>query len=304
MPRSGLGNVVAPVLTPFGADGLPDRSRFTTHAHWLLDEGATGLAPFGTTSEANSLSMAERKLLLTSLIAAGIDPKFLMPGTGLSSLPETVELTRHALGLGVAGVLMLPPFYYKAVKDDGLFRFFAEVIEQVGDMRLQVYLYHIPPVAQVGFSAELIERLLEAYPNTVVGLKDSSGDWAHTKMLIDRFPGFRVYSGSEVALRQNLEAGGAGTISAGVNVNARLIRKLADAMGTKEAEALEAKVTGLRKAMQAYPMIPMLKALVAHFRQDPIWAETRPPLSPLAEADRRTVVPELAAEMGLEPAMA
>jgi 4-hydroxy-tetrahydrodipicolinate synthase len=146
--------------------------------------------------------------------------------------------------------------------------------------------------------------LLEAYPNTVVGLKDSSGDWAHTKMLIDRFPGFRVYSGSEVALRQNLEAGGAGTISAGVNVNARLIRKLADAIGTKEAEALEAKVTALRKALQAYPMIPMLKALIAHFRQDPIWAQTRPPLSPLAESDLRTIVPELAAEMGLEPAMA
>ncbi len=175
MPESGLGRVVAPVLTPFGVDGQPDASRFTSHALWLLKQGATGLAPFGTTSEANSLSLVERKLLLTSLIASGIDPGQLMPGTGLSSLPETIELTRHAVGLGAAGVLMLPPFYYKAVKDDGLFRFFAEVIEHAGDERLQVYLYHIPPVAQVGFSAELIERLIKAYPNTVVGLKDFVG---------------------------------------------------------------------------------------------------------------------------------
>ena len=198
---------------------------------------------------------------------------------------------------------MVWPFYYKAVKDDGLFRFFAEVIEHVGDKRLQVYLYHIPPVAQVGFSAELIERLIKAYPKTVVGLKDSSGDWAHTKMLIERFPGFRVYSGSELTLAQNLSSGGAGAISAGVNVNARLIRKLADAAGTKEAEALEEKVSGLRKAMQAHPMIPVLKAIIAHIRRDPIWAETRAPLMPLPEAERKTVVPQLVAEMGLELAM-
>ncbi len=302
MPATGLGKVVAPVLTPFGVDGQPDAGRFTKHALWLLEQGATGLAPFGTTSEANSLSMAERKLLLTSLIASGIDPARLMPGTGLSSLPETIELTRHAVGLGAAGVLMLPPFYYKAVKDDGLFRFFAEVIEHVGDKRLQVYLYHIPPVAQVGFSAELIERLIKTYPKTVVGLKDSSGDWAHTKMLIERFPGFRVYSGSELTLAQNLSSGGAGAISAGVNVNARLIRKLADAAGTKEAAALEEKVSGLRKAMQAHPMIPVLKAIIAHIRRDPVWAETRAPLMPLPEAERKTVVPQLVSEMGLEPA--
>lgn len=304
MTTLGLGRVVAPVLTPFGVDGQPDAGRFTKHALWLLDQGATGLAPFGTTSEANSLSLAERKLLLTSLIASGIDPARLMPGTGLSSLPETIELTRHAVGLGASGVLMLPPYYYKAVKDDGLFRFFAEAIEHVGDKRLQVYLYHIPPVAQVGFSAELIERLIKAYPRTVVGLKDSSGDWAHTKMLIERFPGFRVYSGSELTLSENLVAGGAGTISAGVNVNARLIRKLADAAGTKEAAALTEKVSGIRKSLQAHPMIPILKAIVAHIRQDPVWAQTRPPLLPLTEADRKSLVPPLIAQMGLEPAMA
>ncbi|MFO1170301.1 MAG: dihydrodipicolinate synthase family protein [Hyphomicrobiaceae bacterium] len=298
---TGLGKVVAPVLTPFGVGGQPDAARFTAHARWLLDEGATGLAPFGTTSEANSLSLDERKLLLTSLIAAGIEPSRLMPGTGMSSLPEAIDLTRHAVGLGAGGVLMLPPFYYKAVKDDGLFRFFAEVIEKVGDKRLKVYLYHIPPVAQVGFSAELIERLIKAYPQTVVGLKDSSGDWAHTKMLIERFPGFQVYSGSEIALRQNLEAKGAGTISASVNVNARMMRSLVDAIGTSQAEALEQKVTGVRKALQAHAMIPVLKAIVAHLRKDPVWAQTRPPLMAMPEAEAQAAVPGLVAEMGLKP---
>jgi 4-hydroxy-tetrahydrodipicolinate synthase len=301
MAVTGLGKVVAPVLTPFGVGGQPDAARFTAHARWLIAQGATGLAPFGTTSEANSLSLDERKLLLTSLIAAGIEPAMLMPGTGMSSLPEAIALTRHAVGLGAGGVLMLPPYYYKAVKDDGLYRFFAEVIETVGDKRLKIYLYHIPPVAQVAFSAGLIERLIKAYPQTVVGLKDSSGDWAHTKMLIERFPGFEVYSGSETALRANLEAKGAGTISAGVNVNARMIRSLADAVGTGAAALLEEKVTGARKALQAHPMIPVLKAIIAHLRGDPAWAQPRPPLLALSEAERQAIVPGLVAGMGLQP---
>lgn len=298
---TGLGKVVAPVLTPFDAGGRPDAARFTAHARWLLDEGATGLAPFGTTSEANSLSLEERKALLGALIADGIDAGKLMPGTGMSSLPEAIALTRHAVEAGAGGVLMLPPFYYKAVKDEGLFRFFAEVIERVGDKRLKIYLYHIPPVAQVGFTPELIERLITAYPATVVGLKDSSGDWAHTKMLIERFPGFAVYSGSEIALRSNLEAKGAGTISAGVNVNARMMRKLVDAVGTPELESWEQKVSSVRKALQAHPMIPVLKAIIAHLRKDPAWAQTRPPLLAMTAAEAAKAVPELVAEMGLKP---
>ena len=170
--QGGFSGVIAPVLTPFGEDGNPDAGRFVDHAHWLMQEGCTGLAPFGTTSEANSLGLDERMELLEELVDDGIDAATLMPGTGTCSLADTIMLTRHAMDLSCGGVLMLPPFYYKGPSEEGLFRFFAEAIEGVGDDKLKVYLYHIPPVAQVGFSLPLIGRLIKAFPDNVVGLKD------------------------------------------------------------------------------------------------------------------------------------
>ncbi|MDP6953496.1 MAG: dihydrodipicolinate synthase family protein, partial [Alphaproteobacteria bacterium] len=203
-----FSGILPPVLTPFDADMAPDAARFVGHCRWLLEQGATGLAPFGTTGEGNSLSVEERLMLLEAAIGAGIDPALMMPGTGCTALSDSVRLTRGAVEAGCGGVLMLPPFYYKGVSDDALFRSFAEVIEQVGDARLKVYLYHIPPQAQLGFSLDLIGRLVKAYPDTVVGLKDSSGDWSNTKAIIDAFPDFATFSGSEVFLLDNQRAGG------------------------------------------------------------------------------------------------
>lgn len=295
---TGLGTVVAPVLTPFDVSGEPDAVRFVAHARWLLADGCTGLAPFGTTSEANSLSLAERKLLLVSLLAAGIEADRLLPGTGLCNLPETVELTRHAVDLGCAGVLMLPPFYYKGVSDEGLYRYFATVIEQVGSTRLRLYLYHIPPVAQVGLSHALIGRLRRDFPEVVVGLKDSSGNWENTKSLIESFPGMQFYSGSESALLDNLRAGGAGSITAGANVNAALLRRIADAYKRDEAVAMQAAASTIRKALQAHPMIPILKAVVSHARNDPLWSRVRPPLEPIAAETARLFAAKLERDCG------
>src|SRR3712207_2565131 len=152
--QSRLRGVLAPVVTPFARDLRPDAERFIAHCRWLLSQNC-GLAAFGTNSEANSLAVEERIALLEALLAAGLDPARMMPGTGCCALTDTVRLTAHAVTAGCAGVLMLPPFYYKDVSDDGLFRSFAEVIERVGDSRLRVYLYHIPPVAVVGITTKL-----------------------------------------------------------------------------------------------------------------------------------------------------
>src|SRR5204862_3626878 len=149
--------VLAPVVTPFTADLRPDPARLVRHCRWLLDQDV-GLAVFGTNSEANSLSVAEKIALLDALVDAGIPPERMMPGTGCCAFPDSVELTRAALRLGCAGVLMLPPFYYKGVPDEGLFRSYAEIIERIGDRKLRIYLYHIPPVSQVPISLPLIER--------------------------------------------------------------------------------------------------------------------------------------------------
>jgi len=289
-----FSGVIAPVLTPFGEDGSPDAERFVDHCQWLMQEGCTALAPFGTTSEGNSLGVDERLELLEELVDSDIEAGRLMPGTGSCSLADAVVLTRHAVELGCGGVLMLPPFYYKAPNEDGLFRFFSEVIEAVGDDRLKVYLYHIPPVAQVGFSLPLIGRLIKAFPDTVVGLKDSSGDWSNTAAILDAHPGFEVFPGSEIFLLQGLRKGAAGCISATCNVSAAAIRNVYDNWQSAEAERLQAAITALRQAIQAYPMIPALKAIIAHYRQDPAWAKLRPPFVGLAPADAARAIQTLA----------
>ena len=181
-----IQGVLAPVVTPFKADLSPDRQRFIAHCKWLLSQNC-GLAVFGTNSEANSLSMEERAMLLDELVAAGVDPSRMMPGTGCCSIMETVKLTKQAVEHGCAGVLMLPPFYYKDVGEEGLYRYFSEVVQRVGDARLKIYLYHIPPVAVVGITPKLVERLLAAYPDAIAGMKDSSGDWNNTKTFLDAF---------------------------------------------------------------------------------------------------------------------
>jgi len=192
-----IRGVLAPVVTPFKDDLSPDTERFVAHCKWLLSQNC-GLAVFGTNSEANSLSMEERGVLLEELVAAGIDPARMMPGTGCCSIMETVKLTAQAVRHGCAGVLMLPPFYYKDVSEGGLYRYFSEVVQRIGDARLKIYLYHIPPVAVVGITTGLVERLLAAYPDAIAGMKDSSGDWNNTKTFLHAF----VRTGRAVRDRQ------------------------------------------------------------------------------------------------------
>ena len=294
MPSQPFHGVLVPVLTPFTTAGQPDAGRFVAFCRWLIEEGAGGLAIFGTTSEANSMSAGERMELLDRLIEAGIPPRLLMPGTGACALTDAVTLVRHAVGHGCGGVLMLPPFYYKPVGDDGIFAFLSEVIDKVGSPALKVFLYHIPPVAVVGYSLDLVGRLIAAYPETVVGLKDSSGDWTNTAALLDRFPGFAVFPGSEVFLLEALRSGGAGCITATGNINAAGIARIYDNWRNPEADTLQAAATALRRVMQAYPMAPALKRVIAHFRGDPGWAAVRPPLVALAPAPSAALIADLA----------
>jgi 4-hydroxy-tetrahydrodipicolinate synthase len=290
-----LRGVLSPVVTPFDSRLAPDTARFARHCRWLIDQGV-GLAVFGTNSEANSLSVREKTGLLEALVAAGLPPERMMPGTGCCAFPDTVELTRAALRVGCAGVLMLPPFYYKGVQDEGLFRSYAEVIERVGDDRLRIYLYHIPPVSQVPISLDLIERLLARYPGTIAGIKDSSGDWNNTRAMLERFQprGFDVFSGSEIFLLATLRAGGAGCITATGNVNPAAIARLAREWRGTDAERQQAALDAVRAVFQQFPMIPSLKAAIAQFGDDPQWAAVRPPLVALDDAQRRTLTQALA----------
>ena len=290
-----IRGVLAPVLTPFRADFSPDRERFIAHCQWLLAQ-ACGLAVFGTTSEANSLSLEERATLLDELVATRVDPSRIMVGTGCCSLTETVQLTAQAVKHGCAGALMLPPFYYKGVSEEGLYRYFSEVVERVGDPRLKIYLYHIPPVAVVGITPGLVERLRKSYPNAIAGIKDSSGDWNNTKVFLDAFAqsGFDVLAGSESFLLANMRNGGAGTISATANVNPAAIHRLYAEWRNADADQQQARLNVVRDAFgKKYPLISALKQAIAIYANDPAWTKVRPPLVELSAEQATTLAMEL-----------
>jgi 4-hydroxy-tetrahydrodipicolinate synthase len=288
--------VLAAVLTPMG-DGLaPDHPAFSAHCHRLLAAGCHGLSVFGTTGEANSLSVAERLAALEALLERGVPADVLLPGTGSCALTDTVRVSRAALEAGTAGVLVLPPFYYKGVGDDGLFRFFAEVIERIGDERLRLYLYHIPQMTGVELGLPLISRLIDAYPGTVAGMKDSSGDRERIGTLCREFPDFSVLAGTETLLLETLRNGGNGCISATVNVTSRLARQVYDAHASgrdEEARALQERLSALRASIETYPMIPALKALMADLTGDGEWRNLRPPLSALDNEQEKKLLTDV-----------
>ncbi len=307
-----IRGVLAPVVTPFKTDLAPDSQRFIAHCKWLLSQNC-GLAVFGTNSEANSLSMEERAMLLDELVAAGVDPSRMMPGTGCCSIMETVKLTAQAVEHGCAGVLMLPPFYYKDVGEEGLYRYFSEVVQRVGDARLKIYLYHIPPVAVVGITPRLVERLLATYPNAIAGMKDSSGDWNNTKTFLDAFAvrdgrvastadaarTFDVFVGSESFLLANMRNGGVGTISATANVNPAAIYELYREWNTTDdTDQQQKRLNVVRQVFSSrkFPsMIAALKQAIALYADDPVWRTVRPPLVELTPDQANTLAADLKA---------
>ena len=293
---STLPAVLSPVITPFKGDGSPDAPKLLKQCQWLEANGV-GQAIFGTNSEANSMSAPQKMSTLTALVEGGLKPEHLMPGTGATSIDATVNMTRHAVNHKCAGVLMLPPFYYKDVTDDGLFAYFSEVIQKVGSAALQIYIYNIPPVTKVNLSLSLLERLAKEYPKTVVGMKDSSGDWSYTESVIKLLApsGFRVYAGSEVFLMRALRAGGVGCISATANVNPKAIADLAAHWRESNADALQTNLDQVRGIFAKYQMIAGMKTAVAHYTKDSEWLRVRPPLMQLSPEQQAQLLSELKA---------
>lgn len=293
MVNDVLTGAFAPVVTPFLSDGRPDADRFIAHCRWLLAQGA-GLAPFGTNSEANSMSALERMALLDALIAAGLPPARMLPGTGACSAPEAAQLSRHAVQHGCAGVLMLPPFFYKGISDNGLYAFYAEVIARIADPRLRLYLYHIPALSGVPISHGVIARLLRDFPGIVVGIKDSSGDWDNLRTMLERFPELAVFPASESFISRTRPLGARGCISATVNINPGPISRLVTQWHGPEGQVLQAGVDRVRQIAQARPMIAALKEVLAEGLGEPGWRRVRAPLVGLAPEAAQALHAELA----------
>ena len=296
MPSS-LSGVYCAAATPFDADLNVDAPRMVDHCRTLIANGCHGVALLGSTGEANSLSVAERKALLEAVVEGGVAAYALLPGVGVCAAAETVELTRHALGLGVSTVIMLPPFYYKDVTDQGLADSYSRIFDAVGDQRLRVLLYHIPPIAKISISHGLIRTLRERFPRMVVGLKDSSGDLNHMVGLVKEFPDFAVFAGADPLMRPLLSEGGAGCITATSNLLARELRTIFDGFRNPSAvpvvDAAQADVVAVRNISNTFPQIPTIKAMLSHRSGQEGWVHVRPPLVSLSDDQQRILSAKL-----------
>lgn len=272
------GGVNAAVLTPMKADLSVDLDRMAAHCRWLLANGCHGLAILGTTGEANSLGVSERIAVMEGLVERGIAPARLLPGTGTTAIADTVLLTRTAAELGCPGVLLLPPFFYKNPSEDGLFAYFSEVIERTKG-GAKIYLYHFPAQSAVPFTISLVARLLEAFPDVVKGVKDSSGDFDNTRAYVEHFAsrGFEVYCGDDGALQRLLQGGGSGCITAASNVSSAVGAQVYAGWDQEAGGKAQETLSLIRKAVSAAGLIPALKALVARNTGDPSWTNIRPP---------------------------
>ncbi len=291
MNEHRIRGVWCATLTPLDARGDIDRARFCDHVAMLFSAGVDGIAPFGTTGEGQSFSVTERRAGVDALIAAGIDPRRIAPATGCAAITDTITLTRHAVETGCIGVLVLPPFFFKGVGDDGVFASYARLIEGVNDARLRICLYHIPQVTGVAIGHGAIERLLAAFPGVIAGLKDSSGDLANSLELVRRFPSLNIMVGHEPHLPKLLAAGGAGTIGGLANLYPQVLRRLHDA---KRPEDL-AFVERLIEVLKAHSLMPAIKGARAILSDDPTWYAMRAPLLALDDSQRRTLAAAIGA---------
>ena len=276
--------------TPLSPEGTPDHRLFAAHCRALLEEGCHGIALLGTTGEANSFGLRQRKALLEAAIDGGVPAETLLPGTAAPSIGDTIELTLHAVTAGAKGVVMLPPYYYKDVGDEGLFRYYARVIEGVADSRLRIVLYHIPQMTQVPLSHDLIGRLLEAFPGTVCGIKDSSGDLDNMTALCARFPELGVLAGADPLMLPVLKAGGAGCITAASNLRADALRTVWDGWNDPaQADAVEAaqnRIDAWRTLSARHGLLPTVKTMLARKRGEEAWLRPMPPLVELSAEQR------------------
>ncbi|MEL6255887.1 MAG: dihydrodipicolinate synthase family protein [Bacteroidota bacterium] len=284
-----LKGVLTANLTPLKADLSVDHPKLVAHCRWLLEHGSDAIAVLGTTGEANSFTVDERMEVLEALIEGGIPANKIMLGTGCCAFPDTVKLSTHALKHGVKDLLMLPPFYYKAT-DEGLKAYFKLLLEKIDNPEVRLYLYHIPQMSGVSFSIELTKELASLYPNNIVGMKDSSGNWEHMSGIVKELPGFQMFAGTEKFLLDILEAGGVGCISATANATSARAQEVYQAfIDGKDAASLQEALTEVRKSFEGFVFVSALKAKFADWQVNTNWEYMRAPNVPLSREDKESL---------------
>jgi 4-hydroxy-tetrahydrodipicolinate synthase len=286
--QKNLRGVIAAIITPLDQDGAPDTAMFCNVARALLSGGCDGLNMLGTTGEATSFSLAERRSLMDAVSNSDLALDRVMVGTGAAAVDDAIRLTGHACELGFAGALILPPFYYKNVSDEGIFAYVSQIVESVRRRPFPIYLYNFPALTGVTYSVELVHRLLSAYPDHIAGLKDSSGDLAYARAVAAIDSRLAVFPSSEASLKEARSGIFAGCISATANVNAALCAK---AFHQQDDRAL-AKAVALRDAFSGVPLVPAVKSVMAHVHGSAGLENVKPPLVRLERQIRERLVAE------------
>jgi len=269
--------VITATLTPLHADLSVNFEKLISHIKWLLNNGSNAICLLGTTGEANSFTVEERIEVIERVVDAGIDPSKLLIGTGSCAYPDTIALSKFAVSKGAGGVLILPPFYYKNLTDEGILAFYRRIVEGVDNERLRIYLYHFPKMTSVPFTLPLIQKLIAAHPGIVVGFKDSGGDWKNMKAICQTIPGFGLYAGTEKYLLPALRAGAIGCISASANATVKMCGDLYQQWESPEADQIQTKLTAARTAFESTSFVSGLKFLFSEWTGDSSWRNIRPP---------------------------
>ena len=280
--------VYSAVLTPFNKDLTIDKKLFISHCQFLLKNNIS-LAPLGTTGEANSISISEKIDLIKTIANSDLPKEKIIIGTGNTSFVDAALLTKTAVENKIYSVLLLPPFYYKNVSDEGVYQYYKEIINAVKSSNLCIFLYNIPQVSGVTISIDLVNRLKKEFSDIITGIKDSSGNFENTKKYKE-IKNFIVYPGSEKFLYDGLHIGCSGCISATTNVNIEAA-KLINSFDKSEGESINKKIKSIRDVFEKYPVIPALKA--TKINEDSNWANVRPPLVALSDQQRSNLVKDL-----------
>ena len=289
-----ISGVFSAALTPIKQDLSINHDLYLRHCQYLMRQGHDGLAIFGTTGEANSFSIQQKKDSLEFLLTNRIDPKVLIPGTGSSSLSDAVDMTRHASNHKVRAVLLLPPFYYKNVSEEGIINYFRHLIERVGDSEMQYILYHIPQNTYVPISFKIIEILLKLYPNNIAGLKDSAGDTDRMLKIIKYFNNFAVFCGHDSLALNVCKRGGAGAITSGTNVCGKLlsfiIKNYKQENEIRNYAEMQKLLQQIRQVITSHEPISLMKAYFSIVDNIPDWNNVLPPLKKIDNPENQKLV--------------
>jgi 4-hydroxy-tetrahydrodipicolinate synthase len=278
----------AAMTTPLDAEGKVDHAALVKHGQFLMQNGCDGLVPFGTTGEGTSFSAREKLAATQALLNSGVPANRIALGTGCPAIPDTVALTREAMGLGLVHAMILPPYYYRDVSEQGLEDAFAQIIEGVGSDRLRVCAYHIPQVSGVGVPAAMLGRLRRRYGVIMAAVKDSSGDFESFLAFRREAPEIGTLVGAETLIARARDEGGVGTICGMVNLVPHLVRAM---MQGHEATADMEAAVGTLEA----PFIPTIKAVLAAQTGDAAWRNVRAPFLPADPARAARIAAALAA---------